>query len=109
MKYKCDICDDKGCPDCKGLSGSQCKDLAQAFSDISAYAFQLKPCPFCGSGDIRLTVELKHRAKYKIKSDHTSEPIGHVIGSGIRCFNCYVLTRSFDTNEHAAVAWNTRV
>jgi Lar family restriction alleviation protein len=49
---------------------------------------ELKPCPFCGSKDVEIMVDVYHFAC---------------------CHECGIITTGYGNKEYAVKAWNTRV
>ena len=67
---------------------------------------KLKPCPFCGSDDVRI---LEHDCKYCRHDEKTGEwiPVEDSTYSA-DCFCCGCMTDVFNTPQKAAKFWNRR-
>lgn len=62
---------------------------------------QLKPCPYCGSGDVGLTTEFEEWEHY----DETDWQEWHYV----KCNGCDIELGRFYGEEEAVEAWNRRV
>lgn len=70
---------------------------------------ELKPCPFCGSNDVRLCY-MRGGTGEECCIDSEEELENTSIYAYIRCYGCdiEVLPNTYDTPKDVANAWNAR-